>query len=30
MDNKSRPLEVYIATNVNNARNEKYYNKGGS
>jgi hypothetical protein len=25
MDNKSRPLKVYITTNLNNAHNEKDY-----
>jgi hypothetical protein len=25
MDNKTKPLKVYIATNVNNARSEEYY-----
>jgi hypothetical protein len=25
MDNKTKPLEVYIATNVNNVRNENNY-----
>jgi hypothetical protein len=30
MDNKTRPLKVYIATNVNNVGNEEYYNRGGN
>jgi len=25
MDNKIRPLEIYITTNLNNAKNEKEY-----
>jgi hypothetical protein len=25
MDSKTRPLEIYITTNMNNVRSEKYY-----